>query len=1396
MVIYPLFEMSKDCAILHSSFMRNKGVPTTIREEDEEECSQVEGAIDEKGNLHMNEVEKREEYEENEKDEMSEKKKEKDRGVEKHEEGGNEGQSKKKDVRDDPRTLREKNTEWELKDGSLNDVLRTRKIPNSLTIHRRERFKPDDEANTAKKHHAINVAMFETLVRDMKGGQRGSGGRFVSSDVTEEECVTATVHLRGGVHSAHLNADSTSASSDDVNSKERNDSFRALCPFFVPTGKVAVAIRTAGQTVDNTQAPSPKLYSMVLTTRDQTPIYSCSLVLYRTVLLVSDVTLSTDRSNSSVEQSEMTPSKSNRGRGAETADCFEECSAKDIPQTIAAIAIEPHMSSETCDKSSACAQSRALTQHRALETGVNEVEMDTIVPESIQEHSASTSTTTTTSTSTSFSTCTLATVVESESCSVQQEREEGDENSSEEKEGEENEKECREGDKDEADDGDDNEGVEEEDKGEKQEDAILQALPSPSIDSPRGNAFQESLLARTYQNDRLTHLHGQQSELLSAISELSVGTPAIDTLRDTRQTDCLSSDIKHVQKQVLSDGVITIGTKGPGPADSTNFTNFSDDESAGLHSSTAESNNKSKIRSKQTRTSDFKLPTCPTKSSHGAFTVFLSATATATASVASAIALQAGALPSSSFPWTSSPSQPHNAKQNEASKGFYDTISFPMFKNMNFANSSESSENGNNGLQNLKRKYESTGNYQIQSDNEFQALNVNLGSMKFQTSSSFSNTSLASPILDKYTFSTSPLYSPPSFLVDSRGQCQPSMFSPERQRQSLSSYPRFGLGGRTHKKISSSPHTPSQSPSRRNQNRKTRSTLPGSSRQNQLHTARQINAESSDARGDKSGDGDTKGVGVRNCAGMTGRHEGGREGGREGGGNTDLTPLSASGTADSSSDPRFIARTSAPIVLTTSKGIVSMSKGDTANHNNTRTSMERSFEREKGVKGIAYVAYGISLLTEAPLIKQLRSAMSDVAHGFESEYLYCAARSCLDATPRDLDANFTESDANKLLQNVTESILKSLQDKEDQRMSIRAIDKNNADHERKPKCDDDGDRCTRTGNEDNDEDEDDDVGDDKSTSNENIKERIGDSAVDYDSAIVFDAISPKNLVTVLVAFLLEYRIVAVTSKALSACTHLGEWLKDAIYPLKYAHVYSPLVPQDIGLQLIHCPAPFFIGMKRSSKIDEIVESEDERDKEKSRGRRGCSPGRGDSNCGMFLIDLDRDECSMPQDLCFLLKSARHLIRELESILSPNLYGCDDLIPRNRNTSTSSLANQSHEVMRLCRRFVSSLLDGAKDSCLCALDGDEHIVLFDEVLFLQRISTRLSLRPAAIERHINAETLDSGSQNTSEIVRTQDTLTSDNQPSLLPLTTSGSRDVEKLLKCLMRTQCFSMYLTSE
>jgi hypothetical protein len=255
--------------------------------------------------------------------------------------------------------------------------------------------------------------------------------------------------------------------------------------------------------------------------------------------------------------------------------------------------------------------------------------------------------------------------------------------------------------------------------------------------------------------------------------------------------------------------------------------------------------------------------------------------------------------------------------------------------------------------------------------------------------------------------------------------------------------------------------------------------------------------------------------------------------------------------------------------------------------------------------------------------------------------------------------------------------------------------------------------------------------------------------------------------------LLEYRIVVVSSEALSAATHLGEWLKTAIFPLNYSHLFAPLVPPDIGLQLISCPTPYFIGCRRSQAINEVIEMEDERDNNRSKFSKNLQ-SKG-SSCGLLVVDIDYDDCLMPHDLQLPVRGARALIHALESLLRPSLSRCDDVQQHScEKLDSPALAIQ---VMDLCRNFVGSLLEGSNYCSLSIEDGDEQIVLFDEALFIHQ----QCLRALMCTKNV----IDIAGKEEVKIEKVE---------QLRKRSMSTSKEIEPLLQRLLRTQCFSSHLS--
>lgn len=215
-------------------------------------------------------------------------------------------------------------------------------------------------------------------------------------------------------------------------------------------------------------------------------------------------------------------------------------------------------------------------------------------------------------------------------------------------------------------------------------------------------------------------------------------------------------------------------------------------------------------------------------------------------------------------------------------------------------------------------------------------------------------------------------------------------------------------------------------------------------------------------------------------------------------------------------------------------------------------------------------------------------------------------------------------------------------------------------------------------------------------------------AQDFSMEMILRTLTPKNFVTILIAFILEYKVVVVSSR-LTVLTALGELLKTLIAPLRWSHVYVPLVPKKISSQILQCPTPFFVGMHRESFDPSSTPSD------------------------VIILDMDSDACRITAELAKALYAGRRLAKELESVLRPEISMCDDIAspappppPSTSSKGAAALAalsgggdtqgNALREALRLCKLFVADVLVGVEVCCTQAVDHDELVVLFDEDMF--------------------------------------------------------------------------------
>ena len=83
----------------------------------------------------------------------------------------------------------------------------------------------------------------------------------------------------------------------------------------------------------------------------------------------------------------------------------------------------------------------------------------------------------------------------------------------------------------------------------------------------------------------------------------------------------------------------------------------------------------------------------------------------------------------------------------------------------------------------------------------------------------------------------------------------------------------------------------------------------------------------------------------------------------------------------------------------------------------------------------------------------------------------------------------------------------------------------------------------------------------------------------YPLRLLFECLDCENALLVVEAVLMEQRLLLLSSK-LSALTVVAETLLHLIFPLRWPHVYIPLLPRSL-IDFLFAPMPFIIGMHHS-----------------------------------------------------------------------------------------------------------------------------------------------------------------------------------------------------------------------
>lgn len=126
----------------------------------------------------------------------------------------------------------------------------------------------------------------------------------------------------------------------------------------------------------------------------------------------------------------------------------------------------------------------------------------------------------------------------------------------------------------------------------------------------------------------------------------------------------------------------------------------------------------------------------------------------------------------------------------------------------------------------------------------------------------------------------------------------------------------------------------------------------------------------------------------------------------------------------------------------------------------------------------------------------------------------------------------------------------------------------------------------------------------------------------------------------------------VSSGRFTAALVLAEWLKLAIFPLQWCHIYAPVAPSKLALELLHCPAPYILGIHRrdiTSTSSFTTSSYDD---------DAFIPS------DVVVVDLDNNYIRLPEALQSILAQPsvkiQHFILMISEALQPHLFACDEV----------------------------------------------------------------------------------------------------------------------------------------
>lgn len=197
-------------------------------------------------------------------------------------------------------------------------------------------------------------------------------------------------------------------------------------------------------------------------------------------------------------------------------------------------------------------------------------------------------------------------------------------------------------------------------------------------------------------------------------------------------------------------------------------------------------------------------------------------------------------------------------------------------------------------------------------------------------------------------------------------------------------------------------------------------------------------------------------------------------------------------------------------------------------------------------------------------------------------------------------------------------------------------------------------------------------------------------------AMLFKQLGIRNVLSLFSAAMTELKILFY-SKSFMRLSESCTALVSLMYPLKYSHVFIPILPSSL-LEVLSTPTPFIIGVNSIHEA-EIVDLLD-----------------------VVKVDLDGGAISIPENMTIQQVPGHILTRvnlELTKVLQPELSVADNAFP-NMSSGTSArkpLTSLDKELRAVMLRLMVQLLDGYRSSLTLVRIHPQPFITFHKAAFL-------------------------------------------------------------------------------